>query len=46
LPRRLARRTITVNSLHPGAVGGTSLQRGLGFPFTLIMPIARPKFER
>jgi len=41
LSRRLAKRAIAVNSLHPGAVGGTSLQRSLGFPFTLIMPIAR-----
>jgi WW domain-containing oxidoreductase len=41
LSRRLAPRQIAVNSLHPGAVGGTGLQRTLRFPFTLIMPIAR-----
>jgi WW domain-containing oxidoreductase len=41
LSRRLAPRQIAVNSLHPGAVGGTGLQRALRFPFTLIMPIAR-----
>jgi len=41
LSRRLAPRSIVVNSLHPGAVGGTSLNRGLGFPFTAILAIAR-----
>lgn len=40
LARRLKRRGIAVNSLHPGAVGGTALQRNLGFPFKLILPIA------
>jgi WW domain-containing oxidoreductase len=40
LSRRLAPRGIAVNSLHPGAVGGTSLQRSLGFPFTAILRIA------
>jgi WW domain-containing oxidoreductase len=40
LSRRLAGRGILVNSVHPGAVGGTGLQRSLGFPFNLIMPIA------
>jgi WW domain-containing oxidoreductase len=40
LSRRLSDRGILVNSVHPGAVGGTSLQRSLGFPFNLIMPIA------
>jgi NAD(P)-dependent dehydrogenase (short-subunit alcohol dehydrogenase family) len=40
LSRRLSDRGIAVNSLHPGAVGGTSLQRSLDFPFNLIMPVA------
>jgi WW domain-containing oxidoreductase len=41
LSRRLAPRGILVNSLHPGAVGGTGLNRGLGFPFTAMLAIAR-----
>jgi WW domain-containing oxidoreductase len=40
LSGRLGRRGIAVNSLHPGAVGGTGLQRHLRFPFNLIMPVA------
>jgi WW domain-containing oxidoreductase len=40
LSRRLAARGIAVNSLHPGAVGGTGLNRSLGFPFTAILRIA------
>jgi WW domain-containing oxidoreductase len=40
LSRRLSDRDIAVNSLHPGAVGGTSLQRSLGFPLNLIIPLA------
>ncbi|RKG58299.1 SDR family NAD(P)-dependent oxidoreductase [Corallococcus sp. AB011P] len=40
LSRRLADRGICVNSLHPGAVR-TSLTRSVGFPFTLILPVAR-----
>jgi WW domain-containing oxidoreductase len=40
LSRRLAPRAIAVNALHPGAVGGTGLQRSLGFPLTAILPIA------
>jgi len=40
LSARLAPRGIAVNSLHPGAVGGTDLQRSLGFPLSLVMPIA------
>ncbi len=40
LSRRLSGRGIAVNALHPGAVGGTSLQRSLGIPFNLIMPVA------
>lgn len=41
LSRRLAPRGIVANSLHPGAVGGTGLNRGLGFPFTAILSVAR-----
>jgi WW domain-containing oxidoreductase len=41
LSRRLAPRGIVTNSLHPGAVGGTGLNRGLGFPFSAILAIAR-----
>ncbi|RKH22685.1 SDR family oxidoreductase [Corallococcus praedator] len=41
LSRRLKGRGILANSLHPGAVGGTHLQRSLGFPFTWILPVAR-----
>jgi WW domain-containing oxidoreductase len=41
LSRRLAPRRIVVNSLHPGAVRGTGLNRGLGFPFTAILSVAR-----
>ncbi|HWL84391.1 MAG TPA: SDR family NAD(P)-dependent oxidoreductase [Polyangiaceae bacterium] len=41
LSRRLTRKGIAVNALHPGAVGGTSLQRQLGFPFNAILSVAR-----
>jgi WW domain-containing oxidoreductase len=41
LSRRLAPRGIVVNSLHPGATGGTGLNLGLGFPLTAILAIAR-----
>jgi WW domain-containing oxidoreductase len=41
LSHRLAARGIAVNSLHPGAVRGTGLNRGLGFPFSAILRIAR-----
>jgi WW domain-containing oxidoreductase len=41
LARRLAPRGILVNSLHPGAVRGTGLNRALGFPFTAMLTIAR-----
>src|SRR5215217_1229508 len=41
LSRRLAPRRIAVNSLHPGAVGGTHLSRSVGFPFTLIVPLVQ-----
>jgi WW domain-containing oxidoreductase len=32
---------IAVDSLHPGAVGGTSLQRSLGFPLNFAMKVAQ-----
>jgi WW domain-containing oxidoreductase len=41
LSRRLAPRGIVANSLHPGAVGGTGLNRSLGFPFTTVLAVAR-----
>jgi len=41
LSRRLAPRRIVVNSLHPGAVAGTGLNRGLEFPFTAILAVAK-----
>lgn len=41
LSRRLQSRQIAVNSLHPGAVGGTSLQRNLGFPLNLVFAVAQ-----
>jgi WW domain-containing oxidoreductase len=41
LSRRLAPRGIVVNSLHPGAVGGTSLNRGLAFPLSAMLAVAR-----
>jgi len=41
LSRRQAQKGIVVNSLHPGAVGGTGLNRGLGFPFTAILAVAK-----
>jgi NAD(P)-dependent dehydrogenase (short-subunit alcohol dehydrogenase family) len=41
LSRRLAPRGIVANSLHPGAVGGTGLNRSLEFPLTAILSIAR-----
>jgi WW domain-containing oxidoreductase len=40
LARRLAPRGIAVNSLHPGAVAGTRLNRGLGFPMSAVLRIA------
>jgi WW domain-containing oxidoreductase len=41
LSRRLAPRGIAVNSLHPGAVGGTQLNRNLRFPSSTVLRIAR-----
>jgi WW domain-containing oxidoreductase len=41
LSRRLTPRGIAVNSLHPGAVGGTRLNRNLRFPSSTVQRIAR-----
>jgi WW domain-containing oxidoreductase len=41
LSRRLTPRGIVVNSLHPGAVRDTGLNRSLGFPLTAILRVAR-----
>jgi len=40
LSRRLAARKIDVNSLHPGAVRGTALNRSLTFPLNLVLKVA------
>lgn len=40
LSRRLSPRRIAVNSVHPGTVGGTRLNRSLGFPMAPILRIA------
>ncbi len=40
LARRLAPREIVVNSLHPGAVRGTGLNRRLAFPLSLVLKVA------
>jgi WW domain-containing oxidoreductase len=45
LSRRLAPRGITVNSLHPGAVKGTDLNRDLQFPLTLVLAVAQLFFK-
>ncbi|MGH8777955.1 SDR family NAD(P)-dependent oxidoreductase [Paraburkholderia sp.] len=41
LARRFTSRGITVNFLHPGATGGTGLNRTLGFPLNLVLKVAR-----
>jgi WW domain-containing oxidoreductase len=41
LSRRLAHRGIVANSLHPGAVAGTGLNRGLPFPLSAVLAVAR-----
>jgi WW domain-containing oxidoreductase len=41
LARRLIPRGIAVNSLHPGAVAGTRLNRSLRFPMNVVLGIAR-----
>ena len=40
LARRLAPRKIDVNSVHPGAVRGTGLNRSLAFPLNLVLKVA------
>jgi WW domain-containing oxidoreductase len=40
LARRLTPRGITVNAVHPGAVRGTQLNRGLGRPLQLVLKVA------
>jgi WW domain-containing oxidoreductase len=40
LARRVAPRKIDVNSVHPGAVRGTALNRSLGFPLNLVLKVA------
>jgi WW domain-containing oxidoreductase len=42
LSRRLAPRGIVANSLHPGAVRDTGLNRSLSFPLSAILAVARP----
>jgi len=45
LSRRLAPRGITVNSLHPGAIGGTALFRDLGFPLNIVLKLVSVFFK-
>jgi NAD(P)-dependent dehydrogenase (short-subunit alcohol dehydrogenase family) len=45
LSRRLKGRGIAVNSLHPGAVRGTRLNRRLGFPMSAILAFAQRFFK-
>jgi NAD(P)-dependent dehydrogenase (short-subunit alcohol dehydrogenase family) len=40
LSRRLASRGIVVNSVHPGAVRGTGLNKNLKFPLNLVLKVA------
>jgi NAD(P)-dependent dehydrogenase (short-subunit alcohol dehydrogenase family) len=40
LARRLASRGIVVNSLHPGAVRGTGLNKNLAFPLNILLKLA------
>jgi WW domain-containing oxidoreductase len=42
LARRLGPRGITANAVHPGAVRGTQLNRGLGCPLKAILTLAGP----
>ena len=41
LSRRLSARGIAVNSLHPGAVGGTRLNQHIGLPWNIVLAAAR-----
>jgi WW domain-containing oxidoreductase len=45
LSRRLASRGIAVNSLHPGAVKGTDLNRNIKFPLSLVLRVAQLFFK-
>ncbi len=45
LARRLQNRGITVNSLHPGAVRDTDLNRNVGFPLSIVLRIAELFFK-
>ena len=45
LARRLGDRGIAVNSLHPGAVKGTDLNRNLTFPLSLVLSVAQLFFK-
>jgi WW domain-containing oxidoreductase len=45
LSRRLASRGIAVNSLHPGAVKGTDLNRDIQFPLSLVLAVAQLFFK-
>jgi WW domain-containing oxidoreductase len=45
LSRRLRGRGIAVNSVHPGAARGTSLNRSLGFPMSAILAFAQLFFK-
>ena len=45
LARKLGDRGIAVNSLHPGAVKGTDLNRNLTFPLSLVLSVAQLFFK-
>jgi WW domain-containing oxidoreductase len=45
LSRRVAARGIAANSLHPGAVRGTDLNRDLRFPLSLVLAVAQRFFK-
>jgi len=45
LARRVANRGISVNSLHPGAVRGTDLNRNLKFPLSAVLSVAQLFFK-
>jgi WW domain-containing oxidoreductase len=45
LSRRLESRGITANSLHPGAVRGTGLNRSIGFPLSAVLAVAQFFFK-
>jgi WW domain-containing oxidoreductase len=45
LSRRLKSRGIAANSLHPGAVRGTDLNRNIGFPLSAVLAVAQLFFK-